>query len=75
MKTPMQLWADSKVEASSLEDFLTRFYKSDRYEGRGKEYAEAIRNGARRDLSKDGVTIISRHDNITGATVAHFGAA
>ena len=66
------LFADSRVECDTLEHFLDRYYKPDRYHGRGKEYAAAILESHREDLKKYGYDIIAKHDSVTGSVVAWF---
>jgi len=66
------MWRKYAVSAESLEDFLQRYYKTDRYTGRGEDYAESLRQSYRETLSKDGVCIISHHDSKTGEVVAYY---
>lgn len=61
------------VEATSVEDFLNRYYRGDRYTGRGKEYAACLRANYERNFQCDGWTFISKHDSNTGRVVAYFG--
>lgn len=67
------LFYDKKVEASSVEDFLNRYYKPQRYQGLGKECAAAILKSHQSNFERNGYDIISRHDSVTGAVVAYFG--
>jgi len=62
-----------KVEAKSVKDFLKKFYKTDRYAGRGKEYAATLLKSYEEEFKRDGFCAISRHDSNTGTIVAFFG--
>lgn len=62
-----------KVEANSIEDFLKRYTKHNRHEGRGKEYVECRIKSHEEDLEKYGFTFITHHDSITGECVSFYG--
>ena len=49
-----------------VQKFLEKFYKPDRYHGRGQEYAELLLNSYRKEYKKTGYILISRHDSVTG---------
>ncbi len=61
-----------EVKADSLEDFLKRYTKYDRHEGRGKEYVECRIKSHREDMDKYGFTFITHHDSVTGRTVSYY---
>lgn len=61
------------VTAASVADFLDRYYRPDRYTGRGEEYAAVVLASHEKDFARDGYTIISHHDSVTGQVVAFFG--
>ena len=44
------------VKAKSVKDYLERYYKRDRYTGRGKEYAAVLYNRMKKNL-KDAVML------------------
>ncbi len=67
------MFKNYRVEAESVEDFLHRYYKPDRYTGRGLEYAAILLASHQADFEKDGYDIISHHDSVTGRVVAYFG--
>ena len=67
-----QMFRKDEVKAFSLEDFMDRYYKPDRYRGRGLDYAAGLLASKRADLEQDGWTIISHHDSVTGKVVAYF---
>lgn len=63
-----------KVTAESVEDFLERYYKPDRYHGRGEEYAAVLLASHQADFEQHGYDIISHHDSVTGQVVAFYGS-
>lgn len=69
---PPLCW-DDRVEAASVADFLDRYYRPDRYRGRGEEYAAGLLASHQQDFAKHGYDLISRHDSVTGQAVAYFG--
>jgi hypothetical protein len=64
-----------EVDAESLEDFCLRYYKPDRYMGRGQDYATAVLKSQRRDMGIFGFALINRHESITGKNVVWRGRA
>lgn len=68
------MFEQNAVTASSVVDFLTRYYHADRYVERGPEYAACLLASHEADFARDGYDIISRHDSVTGRVVAYFGA-
>jgi len=72
-----ELYRKYQVKAESLDDFLDRYYKPDRYKGRdgeiwGENYSKLIRQSNQEYLDNYGVTWISRHESITGKTVSYY---
>ena len=61
------------VPASSVADFLARYYKADRYTGRGEDYAATLLKSYEERFEADGYVIISHHDSKAGEIVAYFG--
>jgi len=59
-------------DVRTIEEFLTRYYKQDRYTGRGEAYAKELLNDYKESFAKEGFIIISRHDSSTGSTVSFF---
>jgi len=60
------------VPAASIEDFRRRYTKPDHYAQRGPEYVAAVLQSSREELERDGFTIISSHDSITGEIVSYY---
>lgn len=67
------LWSKYRVPAASVEDFLARYYKPDRYHGRGEEYAVILLASHQHDFEQDGYDVISNFDSVTGQFVAFMG--
>jgi len=61
-----------QMPAESVEDFLDRYYKPDRFRGRGDDYAQTLIESHQSDLEQNGYDIISHHDSITGRIVAYY---
>ena len=65
-------WIDkNKIvkDCRNIAEFLDKYYKSDRFRGRGKEYADGLIVSYEKDLSDYGYTLISRHDSNTGQVI------
>jgi len=67
-------FADCRVRAASVADFLDRYYLPARYRGRGADYAAAVLASHQSDFEAHGYDIISRHESVTGEVVAFFAA-
>ena len=62
-----------KVEdCELLEEFMDKYYKHERYKGRGKEYAYNLFMSHRDYLLKYEFDFISKHDSITGRVVSFY---
>ena len=59
-------------DVTSVEEFLKRYYKKDRYEGRGPEYAQLILANCKKEFEEQGVTYMSRFESITGEVVSFY---
>lgn len=66
------MFDNCRVEAESVSDFLEKYYKRDRYHGRGVDYAAVVLAHHEKDFAELGYTIISRHESVTGNVVAYF---
>ena len=62
-----------KVEADSVEDFLNKYYKPERYTDRGEEYAQYLLQQYKEELKEKGYCFISGHDCVMGRAVAYYG--
>jgi hypothetical protein len=69
---PFDAWRKYQVPAESVADFLARYYRADRYTGRGEDYAAVLLASYTREASEDGVCAISHHDSRTGEIVAWY---
>lgn len=64
---------EHRVPAESITDFLDRYYKPDRYKGRGKEYAASLLRSYEEKYQRRGMCFISHHDTVLGVVAAYFG--
>lgn len=64
---------DSIVKADSVEDFLSRYYKPDRYTSRGNDYAKTLLCSYKKDYKDRGYCFTSAHDSVTGKIVVFAG--
>ena len=69
----MTIFDDCAVDAKSVSDFLDKYYKRERYRGRGTEYAKTLLTSYELEFDKRGLCFISQHDSNTGELVAFFG--
>ena len=63
---------DQVIDINTIEEFLDKYYKPDRYKIRGKEYAQCLLASHKKDLKEDGFDIISHHDSVTGRVVSFY---
>lgn len=59
-------------DVKTVEEFHKKYHRHDRFEGRGKEYAQCVINTSYKELEEDGFTIITHHDSNTGQCVAFY---
>lgn len=62
-----------EVQANSISEFLKKYTRRERHEGRGQEYVDCRIQSHTEDLNKYRYTIISHHDSVTGDVVAYYG--
>lgn len=60
-------------DVTNISEFLARYYKRDRYTGRGDEYAAILLASHQRDFDAEGWDMISHHDSNTGEVVSFYG--
>jgi len=58
------------VQATSIQDYLDKYYKRDRYTGRGEEYAKVLLTSYQEEYAARGYICTSHHDNVTGEMIA-----
>lgn len=67
------LFLDCKVDdVKTPEEFLNKYYRPERYTGRGKEYAEYLLAHYKEDFETYGFVVISHFDSVTGKVVSLF---
>lgn len=62
-----------EVEAESVEDYLNRHYRPERFRGRGEEYATRLIASYQRELEQYGYCLTSHHDTIYGRAIVWYG--
>ena len=73
--TPFELFKDRAVtDVKTVAEFLERYYKRNRYAGRGKEYAVCLLKSHEESFKNHGVDWISHHDSNTGDIVSFYGS-
>jgi hypothetical protein len=70
MKNPFH---DCRVKADGVADFLDRYYRQERYTGRGNDYAASLLACYKEEYRRNGYIFISRHDSVTGRVVSWDG--
>lgn len=63
------------VGCTDVADFLSTYYRPNRYKGRGEEYAAGLLASAQARFEQYGHTLISRHDSTLGQAVWYYGTA
>ena len=64
---------DCAVPADSVEDFLERYYKHERYKGRGEEVRKNKLLSYKKQFIERGFCSCSHHDNVTGRFITFYG--
>ena len=65
-------WHLRVKDVKTVDEFLDKYYKPDRYRGRGAEYAAVLLKSHTNDFNQHGYDIISHHDCVTGCVVALY---
>ena len=74
MTTPFELFKSNRVtDVKTVAEFLDRYYRPDRYTGRGEEYAAVLLKSHEEEFNESGVDWISKHDSLTGSVVSFYG--
>lgn len=58
------------TDCKTIEEFAHKYYKKERFIGRGAEYVKEVLKSHQEDLDVKGYTCISRHDNFTGEFIS-----
>jgi hypothetical protein len=69
----ISLFGYARQEADGVADFLERYYKPERYHGRGQKYADGLLASYEQMHRMTGYIHISKHDSVTGRVVSWFG--
>ena len=73
MTTPYEVFEDRKVtDVKTVEEFLDRYYRKDRYTDRGEEHAAVVLASHKTMFELWGMDWIARHESVTGEVVAFY---
>jgi len=61
------------VDAESMEDFCDRYHHRKAYHERGKEYMACDLVSHKKELEKEGYTMIPQGSSVTGGIVSWYG--
>lgn len=70
---PFKAFQKYAVEAKSLEDFCDKYHRRGAYHDRGEDYMKADYETHKKDMERDGFTIIPHHSSTTGGVVSYYG--
>lgn len=71
MNTTYKLFSKYSVnDVNTVEEFCKKYYKYDRFTGRGSDYMNCVIESNKNDLEEDGICFITKNDSITGGTVS-----
>ena len=70
---PYKAFMKYAVEAKSLEEFCDRYHRRGAYHDRGEEYMKYDYEDHKKELERDGFTIIPQGSSTTGDTVSYYG--
>lgn len=59
-------------DCKTHDEFMNKYYKHDRYKGKGEEVVKHILEHHRSDFLKDGLDWISKHDSTIGQIVSFY---
>jgi len=69
-KIQKEWWKDIVVQAESVENFLDKYYKYDRFRGRGEEYTNILLKSYQEEYDRRGFTFISQYESNTGRIIS-----
>jgi len=72
-KSLFELFKKYAVEAESIEDFCNRYHSRKAYHERGAEYMACDLESHKKELEKEGYTIIPQGSSTTGGAVTWYG--
>jgi hypothetical protein len=61
------------TDVKTVEEYLNRYYKPDRYKGRGEEYEKILLESYKKEFKEKGYVCTSHHDNVTGKFICFAG--
>lgn len=60
------------TDVSTVEEFLQKYTKFSRHEGRGEEYVKTRIKSYKEELEKEGFTFMTHHESKTGECVSFY---
>lgn len=70
---PFESFKKYEVKAENLRDFCGRYHRHGAYHDRGEEYMQSDYESHKKELERDGFTIIPRGSSTTGGVVSYYG--
>lgn len=70
---PYKAFMKYAVEARDLKDFCDRYHRKGAYHDRGKEYMRFDYEDHKKEMERDGFTIIPQGSSTTGDVVSYYG--
>ena len=61
------------TDVATIEEFLDKYYRPDRYCARGEDYAASLLASHKAHFARWGHDLISRHDSVRGEAVWFYG--
>ncbi len=70
MKIPDWIESALVTDCKTIEEFAHKYYKPDRFTGRGVDYVDCCLKSHRKSIEELGYTCLSHHDKVTGRFIA-----
>ena len=70
---PYKAFMKYSVEARDLEDLCDRYHRKGAYHDRGAEYMKVDYEHHKKEMERDGFTLIPMADSTTGDVVSYYG--
>lgn len=73
MSTLYERFKKYEVKAESLREFCDRYHRRGAYHDRGEDYMQFDYEDHKKELERDGYTIIPQGSSTTGGVVSYYG--
>lgn len=70
---PFKAFLKYAVQADNLRDFCDKYHRRTAYHARGKDYMQADYEDHKKDMERDGFTIIPQWESTTCEVVSYYG--